>query len=140
MGLGRKLDKRKGREQRDFVRGFPEVLTLIPREEYPVLPELPLKAWRSRKYIVQLYETWNIVYPGLLRLSVTRTQLQTNGRLKDGITWDELQAIKREIGYGEFYAVEVFPPDRDIINVANVRHLWILPTPLPIGWTYGETI
>lgn len=53
----------------------------------------------------------------------------------DGITWDDLQWIKRAAGYGDREAVEVYPLDDDVVNVANMRHLWILPAGqrLPFG-------
>ena len=60
--------------------------------------------------------------------------MNPDGRWKDDITWDELQEIKRQAGYGNQMAVEIYPDDLDIVNVANMRHLWILDEPLPIGW------
>lgn len=47
----------------------------------------------------------------------------------DGIPWDDLQVMKRLAGYGDDYAIEVYPADRDIVNDANIRHLWVLPYP-----------
>ena len=34
-------------------------------------------------------------------------------------------------------AVEVFPADDQVVNVANMRHLWVLPEPLPFAWEKG---
>jgi len=34
--------------------------------------------------------------------------------------------IKREIGYGENCAVEVLPPEEMVVNVANMRHFFIM--------------
>lgn len=42
--------------------------------------------------------------------------------------------IKRQLGYGDFDAVEVYPKDNDVVNVANIRHLFILNEPLPFIW------
>lgn len=111
-----------------------ETLTPIPPEEFPPTTPLPSKAWCSRKYLVQLYSEENAQYPGMMRMSVCRTTRNSQGGWKDGLTWDELQAIKREIGFGDWYAVEVYPPDQDVVNVANFRHLWLLPVPLSIGF------
>lgn len=36
-------------------------------------------------------------------------------------------------------AVEIYPAERDIVNVANMRHLWVLPERLPFGWRRDET-
>jgi hypothetical protein len=48
------------------------------------------------------------------------------GRWLDGITWDELQHLKMLAGYGDRVAVEIYPPDSEVVNIANIRHLWLL--------------
>jgi hypothetical protein len=121
-------------QQHQFARDLPERLTLVPEDEYPSVTPRPIRAWVSRDYQVQLYDEDMTGFPHLLRMSVVRAKLGKNGHWKDGITWDELQAIKSEIGYGDKYAIEIYPADRDLVRVANVRHIWILHTPLPIGW------
>jgi len=121
-------------EQRAFERDLPDTLTLVPREEYPVADYAPDKVWRSKRFLVQLYNEDVPEYPGLIRLSVCRSKLTKLNHWKDSISWDELQDIKRGIGFGDYYAVEVYPRDRDMVNVANMRHLWVLPLPLRIGW------
>lgn len=120
--------------QRKFAKGLPEKLTEVPREEFPDVPQLPAKAWRSRHYVVQLWQEGNQALPSLLRLSISRSTMKASLEWEDGLTWDELQAIKRELGFGNWYGVEVYPVDSDVINVSNMRHLWLLPAPLPIGW------
>lgn len=129
--MNRKTRRALQVEQHSFVRQFPHELTLIPPEEWPWHPPECQKVWRSCKYLVQLYVTPE---PGVLRLSVSRAKLGVQGRWQDGLSWDELQAIKREVGFGDAYAIEVYPRDRDLVNDANMRHLWLLPKPLRIGW------
>jgi len=109
----------------------PAVLTPVPREQWP----LPVNATRtavllSREYLVQVFDEGD----GVRRISANRTTARPDGRWGDGLTWDEMQEIKRQIGMGDRYAVEVYPRDRDVVNVANMRHLWVLPEPLSIGW------
>jgi len=94
----------------------------------------PVMIWRSRSYMVQLYQEATAEHPLMLRLSICRTKLRPDGRWEDGLTWDELNAIKQELGYGDWYGVEVFPPDAQIQNLNNYRHLWLLPEPLNIGF------
>ncbi len=84
--------------------------------------------WRSREFLAQLYG-----HESLPRLSVTRTSIKGD-RWADGITWDELQRVKSECGFGGVDAVEVYPPDCDVVNVGNLRHLWLMPAPLPFAW------
>lgn len=91
-----------------------------------------VEVWRSRDFLVQVF----VEEGGLVtRLSVNRTVLNpSTGRWLEGITWDDLQRLKRECGRGALFAVEVYPADRDIINVASIRHLWVLPQPLHFAW------
>ncbi|MGR3501593.1 DUF7694 domain-containing protein [Pseudaestuariivita sp.] len=42
------------------------------------------------------------------------------------ITWDQLQAIKSAVWGAEARAIEVYPAEGNVINAANIRHLWRL--------------
>lgn len=136
--MNRKQRRIMQKQQHEKVGKLPERLTRIPPEEFPIRSDNPAQAWQSRHYLVQLYPDPNPEYPELIRLSVSRTRMQTTGRWQDGITWDELQNIKREVGYGGWYGMEIYPPDHEEINVQNMRHLWLLPKPLSIGWFGGR--
>lgn len=84
----------------------------------------------ARDFLVQEFME---AAPAFARLSVNRTTLDGD-RWSENITWDELQRIKAECGYRLADAVEVFPADPDVVNVANMRHLWVLREPLPFAW------
>ena len=45
-------------------------------------------------------------------------------------TWREMQRIKDEIAGPEATAVEVYPPHDEIVDEANVFHIWVMPGPL----------
>lgn len=136
----RGMVKELRKEQHQMVAKLPDKLTLIPPDEFPADTgeRLPVLAWYSNRYMAQLYNEDMPQFPYLVRLSVTRVKLNKTGAAwQDGLTWDELQSIKREVGYGDWYGMEIYPPDKDTVNVANMRHLWLLPIPLAIGW-FGE--
>lgn len=112
----------------------PVILTPVPPAAWPDLDRMskkPFAVWRSRFFLVQGYQEAN----GVIRLSVARTSLLPDGRWDDGLTWDELQEIKRQVGMADGFAVEIYPSDKNIINVANLRHLWILPQALDFAWS-----
>lgn len=122
---------------------WPMIPVEVPRDEWPDTcrrmdaesDEPPrLSVWRSRDHLVQVFDESDRM-PGLVRISVNRTDIDHRGGWKDGIAWDDLQRIKRFVGYGDRDAVEVYPPDRYVINRANIRHLWVLPGALPWRWT-----
>jgi hypothetical protein len=109
------------------------ILTPIPREQWPDLAgmkKMPYAVWRSRDFLVQCFAERD----GVSRLSVARAEVGSNGRWVDGISWDDLQTVKRQVGLRDYYAIEVYPKDSEIVNVANMRHLWVLRDPLDIGW------
>lgn len=108
-------------------------LVEIPRAEWPIKQHAKLvRVLRNRDFLVQVFAEPNDV----LRLSIQRCAFdRTSGRWKDGITWDDLQHLKTLSGYGDRTAVELYPPDSDMVNVANLRHLWLLPEPPQFMWT-----
>lgn len=88
----------------------------------------PTEVWRSNAFLVTLYVEAN----GLERMSVCRTELNEVGRWVDRIMWDDLQRLKRECGRGDRCAIEVYPADQNLVNVANMRHLWFMSG--HVGW------
>ena len=44
----------------------------------------------------------------------------------DNISWSDLQKIKNEVFGEDSQALEGYPKEKDVINHANVRHLWII--------------
>lgn len=117
---------------------LPKELQLVTLDRWPEglagRPNAPSAVWRSRDYLVQLYRC---PPPAMARLSVLRTTLQGD-RWQDGISWDDLQRLKAEVGLADVWAVELFPAEADVVNVANIRHLWLLPEAPAYGWREGN--
>lgn len=91
----------------------------------------PVRVWRSRRFLVTLWLEPN----GYRRLSVRRTEFNfSTGEALDGISWDDLQRLKSEAGFGHVCAVEVYPPDARVVNVAPMRHLFLLDEVPPYVW------
>lgn len=112
---------------------YPAHLVDVPREEWPErVPPGLLTAKRSKTYLVQVFNEGTSGV--LVRLSVNRTGITPKGGWQQDIPWEDLQRLKREAGYGHLDAVEVFPRDADVVNVANMRHLWVLAQPLAFAW------
>lgn len=116
---------------------WPSALTLVPVERW--LPSdldrhvesVRVSVWRSCHFLVQVFSERG----GIIRLSVNRTTMdEMRDRWAENISWDDLQRLKNEAGFADRDAVEVFPVAGHEVNVANMRHLWILPEPLPFVW------
>lgn len=93
----------------------------------------PILAWRNRDFLAQLFVEGDDGEH--LRLTINRAYINATGAWSDGITWDELMAVKAGCGYGDRWAIEVYPPDDGVVNVANMRHLWLVDEPPPFAWT-----
>ena len=129
MSIG-KLSRAARRSIAARVSKWPDELTPIPASEFPDGASAPDAAWRSKDYIVQM----KMEASGYRRLTVSRTLVDAGGNYGADISWDELQAIKHSIGFGEKWAVECYPPNSEVVNVANMRHLFILDAPPDYGW------
>lgn len=58
---------------------------------------------------------------------------ETNWQGTD-ICWNEKQRIKNEIFGKEAIAIEVFPPESELVDEANMYHIWVLHEfKLPFG-------
>ena len=109
---------------------LPNHLVQVPQSAWPFPPPRNVvEVWRSSGFLVQVYRE-----AGHIRLSVCRTHLGNDGKWDGDITWDELQRLKAECGRGDQTAVEIYPPEVHVVNVANMRHLWLLDAPPSFMW------
>ncbi len=113
-------------------------LQKIPRESWPAIAQASKvkEVWQSAGFVVQIQDELD----GVERMSVNRSLLNAEGEWEDGITWDEMQEIKRQCGRGDKCAIEIFPPDVSEVNDHNIRHLWVLKDPPPFMWGLGRKI
>lgn len=123
---------------REVAQSKPMVLTRKPKVEWPELSGMtkkPIEVWESRFFLVQVFDEGCFAGRILRRLTVCRAAIDSKGGWKQDITWEELQnTIKNNCGYGNWYGIEIYPCDKDVVNVANMRHLWVMDSPLDIGW------
>lgn len=114
-------------EQTDDLSPMPKKRWPAHRPGWPY----PFKVFRSKRFLVQCYQEKD----GIVRISVNRTDIDpATMDFRDEITWDQLQEIKAQAGYAWKWASEIYPPEADIVNVANMRHLWVLPVAPDYGW------
>lgn len=87
-----------------------------------------LAAHKNNIYIVQVYRRAT-TDGDALHLAVRRLDES------DGISWDDLQRIKNEIAGADRIAVEMYPEDSEVVDQANLRHLFVLPAGTPAPFT-----
>jgi hypothetical protein len=56
--------------------------------------------------------------------------------------WRHFQRIKNELAGAEREAVEIFPPESQLVDTANQYHLWVLPEgqSTPFTWKQGRLV
>lgn len=124
---------------REQNKNFPkEKLVRVSQADFPEMAQgadnAPYDAWRSRDFLVLLFKD-----SGMTRLSICKTEVQSDGRWQDGITWDELFMLKCAAGFEFNDCVEIYPSSDHYVNVSNMRHLWVMDEPLPYKWTNQKT-
>ncbi len=128
------MNRKERRAHNARLNRLPKELMPVPVSEWPITDSsiVRLSVWRSRKYLAQVFEE----SAGMLRLSVSRASVRGDGRWDEDLTWDELQRIKAQIGLGAAWAMEIYPAAVRVVNVANMRHLWVLPEGVEptFGW------
>jgi hypothetical protein len=106
----------------------------IPADRWPPETEQGTRrvaVLRNRKFLVQVFDECR----GAKRLTVSRTEWDRDRqRWKEGISWDDLQRLKSEAGFAASWAVELFPPDDEVVNVASMRHLWLVGDAPAFAW------
>lgn len=130
MISGKEL-RAKSRYLREQNRKYSFAMQSISRDLWPgCMPSrMPESVWRSCQFLAQVFPAKG----GAQRISVSRTELDLAGNWRSDISWDDLQQVKNECGFADRWAVEVFPPAEELVNVANMRHLWITQYP-PFAW------
>lgn len=131
------------RRWRKLAAHRPKRLTPIPEHRRPPVfaDEVRLEAWESQAYLAQWYAEQPFNGIPTTRLSICRYPVVKIGQWEGGFLWEdvfgweELMAIKAELGFADVYALEVYPPAGDTVCIANSRHLWMFASPLPIGWS-----
>lgn len=116
----------------------PAKLTPIERWQWPAQlyqQQRLQQVWHSKQFLVQMFAERPFGGIECKRLSVCRVTLGPDGHWDAKITWDDLYAIKSELGFSDWYGVEIYPRRKDLVNLANMRHVWLLSEPLDLGWT-----
>lgn len=80
------------------------------------------EAHRNRVFCVLLRPVGNVA-----------THLAITSLSGERPTWWEAQRIKNEIAGDDATAVEVYPPQAEVVDEADMYHLWVVPDPLPFS-------
>jgi hypothetical protein len=87
------------------------------------------RLFENNRYLVFWHESTSGLLPAGAGPLVRLACLRTDG---DAVhDWHDLQRIKNEILGPEARAVEVYPPRSELVDDANLYHLWAWPADVP---------
>jgi len=92
--------------------------------------------WANDQYVVnkRVHHSKEPDVPPMIHLSVRR---QDREPARD---WRDFQRIKNQLAGPEWEAVEIYPAESRIVDMANQFHLWCFQFSLGIGFTEGRLI
>lgn len=89
--------------------------------------------WKNRFYTV----VKTVLEPELGEASGLHLSIRHNER-KAVRDWRHFQRIKNELAGTEREAVEIFPPESQLVDTSNQYHLWVLPEGTTSFFTWNE--
>jgi len=101
-------------------------------------------SYRTYMRAIDCFAFWNRLYNGVVLVfedSSMHFSFKRNDRaaIRD---WRHFQAIKNEVAGPDREAIEIFPPEDELIDAANEYHLWVLPKGQwsPLGMKGGQAL
>ena len=105
---------------------------------------LPLWSSESLGFDVIVQNSRYMVYIRYLQGDHTGMTHLSLKRLDRGVVhdWRDLQRIKNEVCGPEREAVEIYPAESRLVDLANQYHLWVMPEgeKMPIGFDMGRVV
>ena len=86
--------------------------------------------WANDQYVVYLrhMKSDHPEQPGMIHLSIKNVDRGTRH------DWRDFQRIKNQLCGPEWEAMEIFPAESRLIDMANQYHLWCFPFQIGVGW------
>jgi len=106
---------------------------LRPRFANPAIEHWREENYLNNRYSVQIsdYSAW---LHGVGHGSVTHLWIRHHTGVMPH-SWADLQRIKNEIAGKDLLAVEVYPKVDDLVDQANIAHLWVMPSDYVLPFT-----
>ena len=86
-------------------------------------PEWMTRAYKNNRYVVMINDNATI-----MGITASKAMVQRHDDKPIPGHWRQLQNIKNEIFGRDATAVEFYPPESELEDVANIYWLWVIPT------------
>jgi hypothetical protein len=114
-----KAQKAQARKLLGRPAGKLEPIDLTSRDS----PEWLTRAFSNNRYVVMINDEAQLMGAPAIKVMVQRhDDVPITGH------WKELQNIKNELFGRESLAVECYPPESELVDVANIYWIWVIPS------------
>lgn len=91
----------------------------------------PQDVGHGNGWVVELDRAWSNGYYAVMARTLQTdwgmvTHVTIRNKPNTDVPWADKQIIKNKIFGYDALAIEVFPPQKDLVDEANMYHLWIL--------------
>lgn len=128
------MAKKKRRRHSTLKDSWPPLVEGMVSPEFRAFAEASGSNAPDAVYSNGLYQVSEYIGDGLTHLSIKRQDREV---VRD---WRHLQAIKNEVCGPERTAIEIFPPESQLVDSANEYHLWVLPADAPLPFGFKEKL
>lgn len=93
------------------------------------VPDGMTRVFKNNHYVVMIFDDKKMTVPFLENeFSAVQAMVQRHDDKPIPNHWSELQKIKNEIFGTEAVAIEYYPEAKNLIDMANIYWLWLIPT------------
>jgi len=97
----------------------------VHHELRPVFKDPKIESWREENYLNNRYSVQVSDYRAEDGV-VVHLWVRHHTGIMPG-SWSDLQRIKNEIVGPDYVALEVYPRTEDLVDSANIAHVWVMP-------------
>lgn len=83
------------------------------------------RAWKNSRYVVQAFKPRDTAWGTFIKVGIRRND---EAAVR---SWSEIQRIKNELFGEEAVAIEFFPAESKLVDVANLYWIWVTRAPVP---------
>lgn len=105
----------------------------VHHELRPVFKDPRIETWREENYLNNRYSVQVSDYKSKDGVIVHLWVRHHTGIMPS--SWSDLQRIKNEIAGKDCVALEVYPRDEDLVDSANIAHIWVMPKDYVLPFT-----
>jgi hypothetical protein len=115
------------------------------RDRWPFASAPPERVWlsASKRWVVQQFaveSTDGTPWEGMKRVGIScyRKPSNPDSQIEIEVSWSVLQSLKETLFPG-YLAIEVYPAGSQVVDVAPMRWLWLLPDGAILPFTLSGT-